>query len=111
MAITLTQARHYYELGMITGLSMIRGSKPGTWHLVIEGKNGLIWQLADARGRLAEFKTLDTAIRTAEFTGIRFSTLSISVQQSIIHRTPCEESSKASIGTRKMITSCGQSLY
>lgn len=81
MAITLTQARRYQELGMITGLSMIRGRNTGTWQLVIEGKGGRIWQLGDAHGELAEFKTLDTAIRTAEFTGIRFSSLSVSVLQ------------------------------
>lgn len=79
MEITLLQARLYHELGMITGLSMIRGSKPGTWRLVIEGENGQIWQIKDARGKLAEFETLDTAIRTAEFTGICFSSLSASL--------------------------------
>ena len=79
MGITLLQARLYYELGMITGLSMVRGSKSGTWRLVIEGENGRIWRLKDARGQLAEFETLDTAMRTAEFTGIRFSSFSASV--------------------------------
>ena len=67
MKITVKQAREYYELDAITGISAIRDSKnEGSWLLICHGKKDQTYDIATFRGDWKVYASLDTLVKDVE---------------------------------------------
>jgi hypothetical protein len=56
----IKQLKEYYELGILTGFSIIKDPVQPGWLMVIEGREGRSWTLETALGKPKSFASLDT---------------------------------------------------
>lgn len=62
----IKQLKEYYELGILTGFSVIKDPVQPGWLMVIEGKDDRSWTLETALGKPKSFASLDTLVGELE---------------------------------------------
>jgi len=76
--MNIKQAKEYYELGIVTGFSVIRDPlTPRGWLLVVVGKDERNWTLKTALGKDKVFASLDTLIGEIEEISGRVSSITV----------------------------------
>lgn len=76
MNIDIAKAKDYVEIGMISAGYLEKAPMEPGYHLLLLGKSGVCYKLETARGETRVFKSVDTAISTAQ--GIGFEMLALS---------------------------------
>lgn len=65
--IEIAQAKKFFELGVVTGVSVQRAPMAaGKWMVGMEGKDFRYWTLATKLGEVKLFSSLDTAVGQLE---------------------------------------------
>jgi hypothetical protein len=74
------QAKEYFDLGIITEMTVIRDPiVPGNWLVAIGGKEGRNWTLQTKLGKDKSFSSLETVVRTIESITGRFSYFKVGI--------------------------------
>lgn len=77
--ITISVAKDYFSLGVISRFQLLRPPMDIGWTLFIEGKSGNSWTLATSRNEVRVFKTLDAAASAIEEIAGRLETFYVTV--------------------------------